>query len=102
MLIGKFTHKGTGGKGANVLDIGCGKGGDLNKWRQAKITLYVALGEFENGYNPVETDTADIADMSIAQAKERYATMRNPSFDAHFYAHDCYAVSVPLHTLAVS
>lgn len=46
MLIGKFTHKGAGGRGACVLDIGCGKGGDLNKWKQARIKLYVALGQF--------------------------------------------------------
>ena len=46
VLIGKFTHRAPGGPGANVLDIGCGKGGDLNKWKQARIKLYVALGPF--------------------------------------------------------
>ena len=45
VLIGKFAHRGSG-PGANVLDIGCGKGGDLNKWKQARIRLYVGMGEF--------------------------------------------------------
>jgi mRNA (guanine-N7-)-methyltransferase len=45
VLIGKFARRAQGGKGAKVLDIGCGKGGDLNKWKQARIELYVGLGE---------------------------------------------------------
>jgi mRNA (guanine-N7-)-methyltransferase len=28
-----------------VLDMGCGKGGDLNKWAKALINEYVGLGE---------------------------------------------------------
>lgn len=96
VLIGKFTHRGEGGKGACVLDIGCGKGGDLNKWKQAKIKLYVALGKLcfcgaSSQYNKLMF--LDIADMSIDQARDRYVTMRNPTFEAHFFAHDCYAVS---------
>lgn len=45
VLIGKFAFRQPGRPGANVLDIGCGKGGDLNKWKQAKIRLYVGMGE---------------------------------------------------------
>ena len=44
-MIGKFAYRQQGRPGAHVLDIGCGKGGDLNKWKQARIRLYVALGE---------------------------------------------------------
>jgi mRNA (guanine-N7-)-methyltransferase len=56
VLIGKFAFRaqrggprqqGGGGQGAKVLDIGCGKGGDLNKWKQARISLYVGMGESE-------------------------------------------------------
>lgn len=44
VLIGKFAHRPRG----KVLDVGCGKGGDLNKWKQARIGLYVGLGMFSN------------------------------------------------------
>lgn len=30
-----------------VLDIGCGKGGDLQKWQKAGITDYVAIGKLQ-------------------------------------------------------
>ena len=63
-----------------VLDVGCGKGGDLGKWQQApqKVGLYVGL-------DPAET--------SIAQARERYQQMRRgrrPIFDARFVPQDCF------------
>ena len=63
-----------------VLDIGCGKGGDLGKWQQAPQTvgLYVGL-------DPAET--------SIQQANERYQQMRRgrrPIFDARFMPQDCF------------
>ncbi|KAH7175797.1 mRNA capping enzyme-domain-containing protein [Dactylonectria macrodidyma] len=86
-----------------VLDIGCGKGGDLNKWQQAPqpIQLYVGL---------------DPADVSIEQARERYRTLGSrgggrggrgggrggfnnrrpppPPFDARFHVKDCYGESI--------
>ncbi|KAK4944928.1 mRNA cap guanine-N7 methyltransferase [Elasticomyces elasticus] len=63
-----------------VLDIGCGKGGDLGKWQLAPqvVGLYVGL-------DPAET--------SIAQARERYQQMRRgrrPIFDARFLPQDCF------------
>lgn len=63
-----------------VLDIGCGKGGDLGKWQLAPQTvgLYVGL---------------DPAEMSISQARERYQQMRRgrrPIFDARFVPQDCF------------
>ena len=63
-----------------VLDIGCGKGGDLGKWQLAPQTvgLYVGL---------------DPAEQSIAQAHERYRGMRKgrkPIFDARFHVKDCF------------
>jgi len=85
-----------------VLDIGCGKGGDLGKWQQSTqpVQLYVGL---------------DPAEVSIEQARERYRQMRNrgghggrggrggggfhrrpgpPLFDARFQAKDCYSSSI--------
>ena len=63
-----------------VMDIGCGKGGDLGKWQQAPqaVGLYVGL-------DPAET--------SIQQARERYQQMRRgrrPIFDARFLPQDCF------------
>ncbi|KAK7693073.1 hypothetical protein QCA50_002638 [Cerrena zonata] len=77
------------GGGANraagkVMDMGCGKGGDLSKWVKAKIREYVGI---------------DIAEISIDQARERYSTLRAPKFGASFAAADCYneplSVSLP-------
>lgn len=82
------------GKRLLVLDIGCGKGGDLQKWQQAPqgVELYVGL---------------DPADVSIDQARERYRQMasrggrggghRRPPprlFDSRFLVKDCYAESI--------
>ncbi|TIA85539.1 hypothetical protein E3P99_03969 [Wallemia hederae] len=60
---------------ARVLDIGCGKGGDLNKWTKSNIIDYVGL---------------DIAEISINQAKTRFKDMRNKSFNTHFNTLDCF------------
>ena len=62
---------------ARVLDIGCGKGGDLNKWLRSNIIDYVGL---------------DIADISVDQAGKRYQQMRNKNFNALFYPLDCFKV----------
>lgn len=63
-----------------VLDIGCGKGGDLGKWQLAPqhVALYVGL---------------DPANTSIDQATDRYQGMRRgrkPIFDARFVTKDCF------------
>ncbi|KAF2279128.1 mRNA capping enzyme, large subunit [Westerdykella ornata] len=65
-----------------ILDIGCGKGGDLQKWQSSrKVELYVG---------------ADPADVSISQARERYEQMRRRLrrgqylFHAEFYTKDCF------------
>lgn len=62
--------------GAKILDIGCGKGGDLMKWQQQRIALYVGI---------------DPADVSIEQARDRYKQMQRKNrriFDAEFIARD--------------
>ncbi|ORX42933.1 mRNA capping enzyme, large subunit [Hesseltinella vesiculosa] len=58
-----------------VLDLGCGKGGDLNKWAKAKIRHLIA---------------ADIAAVSLDQMKDRYQALRDRRFSAEFHALDCY------------
>ncbi|EAW06494.1 mRNA (guanine-N7)-methyltransferase [Aspergillus clavatus NRRL 1] len=69
-----------------VVDLGCGKGGDLGKWQLAPqpVELYVGL---------------DPAEVSIVQARERYNSMksgrgnrgrRNPLFHGEFAPKDCF------------
>lgn len=71
-----------------VLDLGCGKGGDLGKWQLAPqaVDLYVGL---------------DPAEISIEQARDRYDGMRTgrgqrgrrPAqglFHAEFFPKDCF------------
>lgn len=90
---------GVGGKDLLVLDIGCGKGGDLGKWQQAPqtVALYVGL---------------DPAEVSIDQAKDRYHNMHSRGgggrggrgghrggrqqriFDAYFFVKDCYGETI--------
>ena len=73
-----------------VLDMGCGKGGDLLKWNSAPQEVGFYLG-------------VDTADVSIAHARNRYDSMisdqrsrgrtrRNdrPIFRAEFHAMDCW------------
>lgn len=73
-----------------VIDLGCGKGGDLGKWQLAPqaVDLYVGL---------------DPAEISIVQARDRYNNMktgrgsrgrRGPLFHAEFYPKDCFGESL--------
>lgn len=77
-----------------ILDVGCGKGGDLNKWQQAPqpVQLYVGL---------------DPADVSIEQARGRYRSMASRGgrggygrhgssrlFDGRFHVKDCYGETI--------
>ncbi len=66
---------------AKVLDIGCGKGGDLGKWKSQNIAFYVGL---------------DSADVSIQQARARYEGMRRQKgmFQAAFDVFDCFSRSI--------
>ncbi|CAJ0923248.1 unnamed protein product, partial [Mesorhabditis belari] len=60
-----------------VLDLACGKGGDLRKWQFANVKSIVM---------------ADIAEVSIDQAKGRYEEMqarRQANFAAQFIVADC-------------
>jgi len=68
-----------------VLDIGCGKGGDLQKWQKANIKEYVAL---------------DIAIMSVNAAQKRWNELKGVRFDATFAQLDCYVVRFHLASFA--
>lgn len=59
-----------------VLDLGCGKGGDLQKWQKAGLREYIGV---------------DIADVSVQQARSRWESLRPPRFDAAFYALDGFS-----------
>lgn len=76
--------------GMTVLDVACGKGGDLGKWEKAPIvpSLYVGV---------------DIADVSIEQARQRYTEnmrrnngrhRRPMQMHAEFYVHDSFGGSL--------
>ncbi|KAI9104674.1 guanine-N(7)-methyltransferase [Phlyctochytrium arcticum] len=58
-----------------VLDLCCGKGGDLLKWSKAGIQHLVGV---------------DIAAVSVEQAKGRYTQGRGHAFSAEFIAADCF------------
>ncbi|KAJ7338656.1 hypothetical protein JRQ81_012558 [Phrynocephalus forsythii] len=63
VLIGEFIDKVRQRKqNITVLDLGCGKGGDLLKWRKGRISKLVCT---------------DIADISVQQCEQRYQDMRN-------------------------
>nr|XP_021185981.2 mRNA cap guanine-N7 methyltransferase [Helicoverpa armigera] len=67
------------GRSLRVLDICCGKGGDLSKWQKARVEHVVF---------------ADIADVSVQQCQTRYEDLGARSrgarlFSAEFIAADC-------------
>lgn len=83
VLIGRHVPERTAeevdeNRGLFVLDIGCGKGGDLGKWqKQNQVQMYVGV---------------DAADVSIVHARQRATEMRGRRFDTEFFALDCFVV----------
>lgn len=55
----------------NVLDLACGKGGDLKKWKMSGCVDHVIM--------------TDIAEVSIEQCKERYAKLKHDQFRQRNY-----------------
>ncbi|KAM4550672.1 mRNA cap guanine-N(7) methyltransferase isoform 1-T2 [Fundulus diaphanus] len=82
VLIGEILEqvRGAGSRNVSVLDLGCGKGGDLLKWRRGGISHIVC---------------ADIAEVSVDQCRTRYEEMKRKSysnekiFSAQFITADC-------------
>ncbi|XP_061111452.1 mRNA cap guanine-N7 methyltransferase [Conger conger] len=81
VLIGEILDKVRRRTGElSVLDLGCGKGGDLLKWRKGRIDRLVC---------------ADIAAVSVEQCQQRYGDMKRKCrpheqiFSAEFVVADC-------------
>ncbi|XP_043216855.1 mRNA cap guanine-N7 methyltransferase-like [Amphibalanus amphitrite] len=92
MLIGEFVHRladeSVTGHRPTVLDMGCGKGGDMLKWKKAEIRHLICV---------------DIAETSVEQCRGRYRDMKQrnererhpqPLFSAEFIAADCTRVRI--------
>uniref|UniRef100_A0A3B5A6L1 mRNA (guanine-N(7))-methyltransferase n=1 Tax=Stegastes partitus TaxID=144197 RepID=A0A3B5A6L1_9TELE len=85
VLIGEILEqvREAGPQQVSVLDLGCGKGGDLLKWRRGGINHLVC---------------ADIAGVSVEQCQSRYDDMKRKShaneriFSAEFITADCSKV----------
>lgn len=75
--------------GAFVLDLACGKGGDLQKWEKANIGFYCGV---------------DVAQGSVEHARSRYCgetstvhPNRHQKFPAAFFFGDCWGVDLAAH-----
>ena len=85
VLIAKFIPERTEeeideDRGLFVLDIGCGKGGDLLKWqKQPTVQAYVGV---------------DIAEVSVMHAEQRAAELRGRRLSTRFFAMDCFVVKI--------
>lgn len=98
VLIREFVSQGN----LKVLDLACGKGGDLFKWDKASVTHVTGVGKTK-GFKGADSYTIypyisihtslDIAQVSVDHAKERYNNMRGASFDAKFICYDAFNVN---------
>ncbi|KAF8232361.1 guanine-N(7)-methyltransferase [Tricholoma matsutake] len=70
-----FRSRRDGMNGGKVLDMGCGKGGDMTKWAKARVREFFGV---------------DIAAISVEQARSRWESLHRPKFTATFAALDCY------------
>lgn len=76
MLIDKFTRPGD-----VVLELACGKGGDLRKYGAAGISQFIGV---------------DISNASITEALKRYHSMKNLDYQVILITGDCFGESLGL------
>ncbi|CDO95804.1 unnamed protein product [Kluyveromyces dobzhanskii CBS 2104] len=74
MLIDRFTRTGD-----VVLELACGKGGDLRKYGSAGISQFIGV---------------DISNASITEALKRYHSMRNLEYQVILITGDCFGESL--------
>lgn len=86
VLIREFVSQ----RNLKVLDLACGKGGDLFKWDKASVSHVTGIGTRVNVNCLLMC--LDIAQVSVDHAKERYQSMRGVSFEAKFIAYDAFHV----------
>jgi mRNA (guanine-N7-)-methyltransferase len=106
VLITRFAHptlqKSTlsmqGNRRGKILDMGCGKGGDISKWSKSRAAEVFFIGKSHHRYfSALSTESffsKDIASMSVEQAKTRWEAMKGSRFDASFGAIDCFTESI--------
>lgn len=80
------------GPGISVLDLGCGKGGDLEKWKLARIRYLCGIGE-KNTLPLTLYHCLDVAENSIIDARKRFTERKAYKFVADFFARDCFSVT---------
>ncbi|CCF59379.1 hypothetical protein KAFR_0G03470 [Kazachstania africana CBS 2517] len=74
MLIEKYTKKGD-----VVLELACGKGGDLRKYGNVGISQFIGI---------------DISNASIQEAHKRYRSMKNLDYQVILITGDCFGESL--------
>ncbi|KNZ53110.1 mRNA cap guanine-N7 methyltransferase [Puccinia sorghi] len=85
--------------GTKILELGCGKGGDLAKWQNAGVRELYGFGLvlsalfFTHHLTYALPLHSDIARISIEQAQARYQQSCSQRFYAKFIALDCFSVS---------
>ena len=84
-----------------VLDMGCGKGGDIEKWNRLKIDEYVGIGKPTGHWSPSSSKrnlntplyATDVASGSIQDFDERIRTYKKRLwFRPHLFVLDCFSV----------
>ena len=93
VFIAKFCRKSNEDR-IKVLDLGCGKGGDLQKWQKAGTDEYIGVGasslsQFPKVLAELCFVATDLAAISIEQAASRWENLRD-RFKAAFFVLDCY------------